>query len=229
MDEINDNIILRAGGLPIASPDSLTHLTSFTLCDLDGLDFRRFGGLAGEIACLRVRTFLYEFAEKYTPRLLEGATLDFLPPIVLGAAENRGWLASSAPSRTLTTGLPRSRLPLTPTLRACFGLSTSPVGSHRPSATLSIKTTRLLIARHGARESEGQKLTSSPRDARSTASASTLWFNSSICESASQKPSGCGATASNDQAVGLLDRAVSKPTQLPFPGPNIRCLSAYAY
>ncbi len=49
------------------------------------------------------------------------------------------------------------------------------------------------------------------------------------CESASQKPSGCGATAFNDQAVGLLDWAVSKPTQLPFPGPNIRCLSAYAY
>jgi hypothetical protein len=94
MDEINDNIILRAGGLPIASPDSLTHLTSFflrsLLCDLDGLDFRRFGVLAGEIACLRVRTFLYEFAEKYTPRLLEGATLDFWPPIVLGAAKNRG-------------------------------------------------------------------------------------------------------------------------------------------
>jgi hypothetical protein len=31
MDEIIDNAILRAGGLPIASPDSLTHLTTFTL------------------------------------------------------------------------------------------------------------------------------------------------------------------------------------------------------
>jgi hypothetical protein len=219
MDEINDNIILRAGGLPIASPDSLTHLTSFTLrsllCDLDGLDFRRFGGLA-------VRRKVHSSASgRGHPGLF--ATYR------VGRSQKSGWLASSAPSRTLTTGLPRSRLPLISTLRACFGLSTSPVGSHRPSATLSIWTTRLLIARHGARESEGQKLTSSPRDARSTASASTLWFNSSICESASQKPSGCGATASNDQAVGLLDRAVSKPTQLPFPGPNIRCLSAYAY
>ena len=95
MDEIIDNAILRAGGLPIASPDSLTHLTTFTLrslpCDLGGLGIRRFGGLAGEIACLRGRTVFYEFAEKYTPRLLEGATLDFWPPIVLGAAENRVW------------------------------------------------------------------------------------------------------------------------------------------
>ena len=86
MDEIIDNAILRAGGLPIASQDSLTHLTTFTLCsltcDLGGLGIRRFGGFAGEIACLRGRTVLYEFAEKYTPRLLEGATLDFWPSIV---------------------------------------------------------------------------------------------------------------------------------------------------
>ena len=95
MDDIIDNAILRAGGLPLAAPDSLAHLTMFTLrslpCDLGGLGIRRFGGLAGEIACLRGRTVLYEFAEKYTPRLLEGATLDFWPPIVLGAAENRLW------------------------------------------------------------------------------------------------------------------------------------------
>ena len=58
-------------------------------CDLGGLGIRRFGGLAGEIDCLRGRTVFYEFAEKYTPRLLEGATLDVWPPIVLGAAENR--------------------------------------------------------------------------------------------------------------------------------------------
>ena len=92
MDDIIENAILRAGGLPLAPPDSLPHLTMFTLrslpCDLGGLGIWRFGGLAGEIACLRV---LYEFAEKYTPRLLEGATLDFWPPIVLGAAENRVW------------------------------------------------------------------------------------------------------------------------------------------
>jgi hypothetical protein len=73
--------ILRAGSLLLAPPDSLTHLTIFALrslpCDLGGLGIRRFGGLAGEIACLRGRTVLYEFAEKYTPRLLEGATLDF--------------------------------------------------------------------------------------------------------------------------------------------------------
>jgi hypothetical protein len=87
MDEIIDNAILRTGGFPIASPDSLTHLTTFTLrslpCDLGGLGIRRFGGLAGEIACLRGHTVLYEFAEKYTPRLLDGATLDVWPPIVL--------------------------------------------------------------------------------------------------------------------------------------------------
>jgi hypothetical protein len=95
MDEIIDNAILRAGGLPIASPDSLTHLTTFTLrslpCDLGGLGIRRFGGLAGKIAYLRGRTVLYEYKEKYTPRLLEGATLDFWPPIVLGAVKNWIW------------------------------------------------------------------------------------------------------------------------------------------
>ncbi len=47
MDEIIDNAILRAGGLPIASPDSLTHLTTCTLlrflpCDLGKLGIRRF-------------------------------------------------------------------------------------------------------------------------------------------------------------------------------------------
>jgi hypothetical protein len=117
------------------------------------------------------------------------------------------WLASSAPSRSLTTGLPRSRLPLTPTLRACFGLSTSPVGSPRPSATLSIWTTRLLIARHGARESEGQKLRGAqdqPPPLRRSGSTP-----SSIREDASPKPPGCGATVSNDQAVGLPDRVAS--------------------
>ena len=85
----------------------------------------------------------------------------------------------------------------------------SSASSPRPYVTLSIWTTRLLIARHGARESEGQKLISSQRGAKSTASTSTLWFNSSIREDASQEPPGCGATASNDQAVGLSDRAVS--------------------
>jgi hypothetical protein len=110
MYEIIDNAILRAGGLPIASPDSLTHLTTFTLhslpCDLGGLGIRRFGGLAGEIACLRGRTVFYEFVEKYTPRLLEGATRDFWPPIVLGAAENRFWteVAGLFRRRTLMTG-----------------------------------------------------------------------------------------------------------------------------
>ena len=94
MDEIIDNAILRASGLPIASPDSLTHLTTFTLrplpCDLGGLGTRRFGVLAAG----RGRTVLYELAEKYTPQLLEGAILDFWwPPIVLGAAENRVWTA----------------------------------------------------------------------------------------------------------------------------------------
>jgi hypothetical protein len=84
MDEIIDNAIFRAGGLPIASLRSLP-------CDLGRLGIRRFGGLAGEIACLRGRTVFYEFAEKYTPRLLEGFNLDFWPPIVLGAAENRVW------------------------------------------------------------------------------------------------------------------------------------------
>ena len=202
MDEIIDNAILRASGLPIASPDSLTHLTTFTLrplpCDLGGL------GSWG-------RTVLYELAEKYTPQLLEGAILDFWwPPIVLGAAENRVWTAVAGlfrPESDFDDGTTEEPTPSDPNI---FGLSTSPVGSLRPSATLSIWTTLLLVARHGARESEGQKLTSSPRGARSSASASThFWFNSSIREDPSQKPPGCGATASNDQAVGLSDRAVS--------------------
>lgn len=51
-----------------------------------------FGRLAGEkSACLWGGRLLYEFAEKYTPRLLEGATLEFWSPIVLGTAENRVW------------------------------------------------------------------------------------------------------------------------------------------
>ena len=98
-----------------------------------------------------------------------------------------------------------SDLNITGVFRAFYLVS----GESSPLCDLSIWTTRLLIARHGARESEGQKLTSSPRGARSTASASTLWFNSSIREDASPKPPGCGATGSNDQVVGLPDRAVS--------------------
>ena len=78
MDEIIDNAILRAGGLPLAPPDSLSYINTFTLrslpCDLGGLGIRRFGAR---------RSILYEFAEKHTPRLLEGATLDFWLPIVL--------------------------------------------------------------------------------------------------------------------------------------------------
>ena len=78
MDEIIDNAILRAGGLLLAPPDSLSYINTFTLrslpCDLGGLGIRRFGAR---------RSILYEFAEKHTPRLLEGATLDFWLPIVL--------------------------------------------------------------------------------------------------------------------------------------------------
>jgi hypothetical protein len=78
MDEIIDNAILRAGGLPLAPPDSLSYLTTFTLCSLPC----DLGGLRIILVVLRVkrlrgRSVLYEFAEKYTPRLLEGATLDF--------------------------------------------------------------------------------------------------------------------------------------------------------
>jgi hypothetical protein len=153
MDEIIDNAIIRASGLPIASPDSLTHLTTFTLrslpCDLGGLGTRHFGVLAG-----RGRTVLYKFAETHTPQLLEGITLDFWwPPIVLGAAENRVWTAVAGlfrPESDFDDGTTEEPTPSDPNI---FGLSTSPVGGFRPSATLSIWTTLLLIARHGARES----------------------------------------------------------------------------
>jgi hypothetical protein len=95
------------------------------------------------------------------------------------------WLASSALSRTLTTGLPRSRL--TPSDPNITGVSWAFYLASGESSPLCdfIWTTRLLISRHDARESEGQKLTSSPRDARSTASVSTLCFNSSIREETS--------------------------------------------
>ena len=77
MDEIIDNAILRAGGLPLAPPDSLSYLTTFTLCslpcDLGGLRIL----VVLRVKRLRGRSVLYEFSEKYTPRLLEGATLDF--------------------------------------------------------------------------------------------------------------------------------------------------------
>jgi len=95
MNEIIDNAILRAGGLLLASPDLLSYRIMFTLRslprDLAGLGIRRFGGLAGKTACLRRCSVLYQFTEKYTPRLLEGATLNYWPPVVLGAAENREW------------------------------------------------------------------------------------------------------------------------------------------
>jgi hypothetical protein len=95
MDTIIDQALLRAGGLPCASPDPLTHLTTRTLRSLPtalgGLGIRRYSGLAGELACLRARTVFYEFAETFAPQLLEGASEDFWQPIFLGAAENRLW------------------------------------------------------------------------------------------------------------------------------------------
>ena len=49
MDDIIDNAILRAGGLPLAPPDSLAHLTMFALrsllCDLGGLAQRSVLGI----------------------------------------------------------------------------------------------------------------------------------------------------------------------------------------
>ena len=95
MDSIIDHALLRAGGLPLEPPNPLTHLTTLTLrslpTELGGLGIRRYSGLAGEIACLRGRTVYYEFAERFAPELLAGATEDFWPPIVLGAAENSVW------------------------------------------------------------------------------------------------------------------------------------------
>ena len=95
MDAVIDQAILRAAGLPLASPDSLTYLTTCTLRSLPtalgGLGIRRYSGLAGELACLRTRTVFYEFAEQFSPQLLEGASEDFWQPIFLGAAENRVW------------------------------------------------------------------------------------------------------------------------------------------
>ena len=95
MDTVIDHAILRAGGLPTSPPDPLAYLTTITLRSLPtamgGLGIRRYGGLAGEMACLRVRTVFYEFAEKCAPRLLSGALEEFWQPIVLGAAENTVW------------------------------------------------------------------------------------------------------------------------------------------
>ena len=95
MDSIIDHALLRAGGLPLEPPNPLTHLTTLTLrslpTELGGLGIRRYSGLASEIACLRGRTVYYEFAERFAPELLAGATEDFWPPIVLGAAENSVW------------------------------------------------------------------------------------------------------------------------------------------
>ena len=99
MDAVIDQAILRAAGLPLASPgspeDSLVYLTTCTLRSLPtalgGLGIRRYSGLAGELACLRARTVFYEFAEKFAPRWLEGASVEFWQPILLGAAENRVW------------------------------------------------------------------------------------------------------------------------------------------
>jgi hypothetical protein len=187
MDDIIDNAILRAGGLPLAALDSLAHLTMFTLrslpCDLVGLGIRRFGGLAGKIACLRGRTVLYEFTEKYTPRLLEGATLDFWPPIVLSAAENRLWTEVAghfcAESDDDDGAIdeepsPTSDLNITGVFCAFY------LASGESSRFVTSLTRIILpeIVRHGAREYGAQRRISSQRGARSTAFASMLWFSS---------------------------------------------------
>ena len=95
MDAVIDQAILRAAGLPCMPPDSLSYLTTCTLRSLPtalgGLGIRRYSGLAGELACLRTRTVFYEFAEQFSPLLLQGASEDFWQPIFLGAAENRIW------------------------------------------------------------------------------------------------------------------------------------------
>ena len=59
------------------TPYRLSYLTTFTLCsfpcDLGGLRIL----VVLRVKRLRGRSVLYEFSEKYTPRLLEEATLDF--------------------------------------------------------------------------------------------------------------------------------------------------------
>ena len=60
-----------AGGWPSPCTPGLAIVPSVLFL---ATGIRRFGAR---------RSILYEFAEKYTPRLLEGATLDFWPPIVL--------------------------------------------------------------------------------------------------------------------------------------------------
>ena len=188
MDEIIDNAILRAGGLPFASPDLLSYLTMFTLRslprDLAGLGIRRFGGSWKE------------------PRWTIGP-LSYWVRRRIGSGLR--WPAFFALSRTVTTRQVRRLLLITSTLRACSGLITWPAENPHPSSVKSsIQNTRLQIARRGARGSGARKLTSSPRVERSIASASMLCSNSYTRKGASRKHAGCGAAAFSDRAVVLL-------------------------
>ena len=120
MDEIIDNAILRAGGLPLASPDLLSYLTMFTLRslprDLAGLGVRRFGGSWKE------------------PRWTIGP-LSYWVRRRIGSGLR--WPAFFALSRTVTTRQVRRLLLITSTLRACSGLITWPAENPHPSSVKS--------------------------------------------------------------------------------------------
>ena len=124
MDTVIDQALLRAGGLPITPPDPLTYLTSLTLRSLPtamgGLGIRRYGGLAGELACLRARTVFYEFAEQCAPRLLAGASEEFWQPIILGAAENALWTEVAGLFRDDSLDTDPAQLLSTPNIAGMF-------------------------------------------------------------------------------------------------------------
>ena len=99
MDASIDRAIFHVAGLRLPSATALEALTSQTLRSLPtalgGLGIRRYGGLAGEIACLRARQAFYEFAEEHGPLLLRGASTAFWSPISLGEFEDSLWATTA--------------------------------------------------------------------------------------------------------------------------------------
>ena len=139
---------------------------------MGGLGIRRYSGLAGELACLRIRTVFYEFAEQFAPQLLEGASEDFWQPIFFGAAaENRVWteVAGLFGEEPSPEDDPDHQPPPSSNVAGLFRAYYLASGESSP---LSCCTDLRYSAVLSASESGARRLTSRPRAKRSRVSGS---------------------------------------------------------
>ena len=166
---------LSPGWTPSSTKPSCAPRSYLTTCctlrslltALGGLGIRSHSGLAGELACIRTRTVFYEFAEQFSPQLLQGASEDFRQPIFLGAAENLTWmevagLFGEEPSPEDDTAY-QPHLGVLPGVRRAIATSLL----HRPPLFSSERSDDLNASESGAR-----RLTSRPRAKRSRVSGS---------------------------------------------------------